>query len=303
MLINKQNLEQIFINLKTTFNKAFAGAASQWQQTAMLVPSSGIQNLYGWLDRFPKMIEWIGDKNIKALAAFAYTITNKEFEATVGVMRRDIETDSLGIYGNMAQDAGFSAKQWPDELIAEVKNNAFAGLCYDGQYFYDTDHPVGEDPVSVSNKGTKALSAATGADAIASYGAARQAIMKFTDNEGRPLGLIPDTLEVPPALEGTGRILCENDKLLDNGANPYKDTAKLLVNPFLTSDTAWFLHVANRPIKPFIFQQRKAPIFVQQINMDSDDVFKRQQYNFGAESSGNGGYGLWQLSYGSDGTT
>ena len=108
-------------------------------------------------------------------------------------------------------------------------------------------------------------------------------------------------LEVPPALEAAGRILCDSDKLLDDTPNPYKGTATLLVNPWLTSATAWFLHVTNRPIKPYIFQQRKAPVFVQQTNMESDDVFKRGQYNFGAESSGNAGYGLWQMSYGSTG--
>ncbi|WP_419657693.1 Mu-like major head subunit gpT, prophage protein [Desulfosarcina variabilis str. Montpellier] len=304
MLVNRENLSQVFINLKTTFNKAFDGAPSNWAQTAMLVPSTGVQNDYAWLDRFPKMREWIGDKVVKALAAQGYTIVNKEWEATVGVRRVDIETDNLGIYAPMAQDAGFSAKQWPDELVAALKNNAFNSLCYDGQYFYDTDHPVkGADGVeqSVSNRGTAVLSNATQAAAADGYGAAHLAIMSFKDDEGRPLGLLPDTLEVPPALATTGRMLMENDKLADDTPNPYKGTAKLLVNPWLTSTTAWFLHVTNRPIKPYIFQRRKAPVFVQQTNMDSDNVFDRGEYKFGAESSGNGGYGLWQMSYGSTG--
>jgi phage major head subunit gpT-like protein len=299
MLINKASLTGVFTNLKTTFNKAFEGAPSVWDKTAMLVPSTAAQNLYAWLDRFPKMREWIGDKVVKALGAQAYTIINKEWEATVSVLRKDIETDQLGIYGPMAQDAGFSAKQWPDELVAALKNGAFTALCYDGQYFYDTDHLVAG--ASVSNRSAVALSAATGAAAAASYGAGRTAIMSFKDDEGRPLGLIPNLLEVPPALETVGRILCDADKLGDDTPNPYKGTATLLVNPWLTSTTAWFLHVTNRPIKPFIFQQRKAPAFVQQTNMDSDDVFMRGEYKFGAESSGNGGYGLWQMSYGSTG--
>lgn len=299
MLINKASLTGVFTNLKTTFNKAFEGAPSVWAETAMLVPSSAAQNMYAWLDRFPKMREWIGDKVVKALGAQAYTIVNKEWEATVSVLRKDIETDQLGIYGPMAQDAGFSAKQWPDELVAALKNGAFTALCYDGQYFYDTDHLVAG--ANVSNRSAVALSAATAAAAAASYGAGRTAIMSFKDDEGRPLGLIPGRLEVPPALETVGRMLCDADKLADDTPNPYKGTATLLVNPWLTSTTAWFLHVTNRPIKPFIFQQRKAPAFVQQTNMDSDDVFMRGEYKFGAESSGNGGYGLWQMSYGSTG--
>ena len=199
----------------------------------------------------------------------------------------------------MAQDAGWSAKQLPDEIDAELKNNAFTETCYDGQYFYDTDHPVAGS--SVSNKGTAALSSATRTLAAASYGAARLAIMGFTDDEGRPLGLVPNLLEVPPALEATARILCEGDKLDDDTPNPYKGTATYMVNPRLTSSTQWMLHVTNRPLKPFIYQERKAPVFVQQTNPDTEDVFMRKKFKFGAEARVAGGYGLWPLSYGSTG--
>lgn len=299
MLVNAQNLTAVFINLKTIFNKAFEAAPSQWQETTMLVPSGSSQNDYGWLSRFPRMRKWLGDKVIKSLAAFKYTIVNDDWETTVEVDRNDIEDDQIGIYAPMAQEAGFSSKQLPDEIDADLKNGAFAGICYDGQYFYDTDHPVAG--ASVSNKGTAALSAATTAAAAASYGAARTAIMSITDDEGRPLALIPDVLEVPPALEATARLICESDKLTDQSPNPWKGTAEVLVNPRLTSSTAWFLHVTNRPLKPFVFQQRKAPVFVSQTDMNADNVFMRKNYLFGAEARCAGGYGLWQMSYGSTG--
>lgn len=300
MLVNKASLTAVFINLKTTFNKAFDAAPSLWQKTTMLVPSGSSQNDYTWLSRFPKMRKWLGDKVIKALEAFQYTIVNDDWEATVEVDRNDIEDDNLGIYGPQAQEAGFSAKQLPDEIDADLKNNAFSNYCYDGQYFYDDDHNVAGS--SVTNKGTAALSAATTADAAASYGAGRLAIMSLTDDEGRPLGLISDTLEVPPALEATGRLLLENEKLTDESPNPYRGTAKLVVNPRLTSSTAWFLHVTSRPVKPFVYQERKKPVFVQQTTQESDNVFMRKKFRFGAEARAAGGYGLWQLSYASTGT-
>ena len=300
MLINKANLTAVFINLKTTFNKAFDAAPSIWQQTTMLVPSGSSQNDYTWLSRFPKMRKWLGDKVVKALEAFKYTVVNDDWEATVEVDRNDIEDDNVGIYAPQAQEAGYSAKQLPDEIDADLKNNAFSNFCYDGQYFYDDDHDVAGS--SVSNLGTAALSAATTAAAAASYGAARQAIMEFTDDEGRPLGLISDTLEVPPALEATGRLLLENEKLTDESPNPWRGTAKLLVNPRLTSSTAWFLHVTSRPVKPFVYQERKKAAFVQQTTEESDPVFMRKKFRFGAEARAAGGYGLWQLSYGSTGT-
>ena len=301
MLVNKSTIAGVFLTLKTTFMNAFDAAPSQWQQTAMLVPSSSGQNDYTWLSKFPKMIKWIGDKAIKQLEAFKYTVVNNDWEATVEVDRNDIEDDNLGIYGPQAQMAGFSARQLPDEIVSDLKNNGFANLCYDGQYFYDTDHPVGEAKTSTANKATTALSAATAAAAAASYGAARIAIMSFKDDEGRPLALVPDTLEVPPALEITGRRLVEMERLADDSPNPYKGTAKLVVNPRLTSTTAWFLHVTSMPVKPFVYQERKAPNFVEQTDPQLDNVFMRKKFRFGAEARAAGGYAFWQMSWGSTG--
>ena len=299
MFINKANLAIIFINLKTIFNNAFDAAPSQWAQTAMLVPSGSSQNDYNWLSAFPRMKKWIGEKAIKSLEAFKYSIVNDDWEATVEVDRNHIDDDQLGIYAPQAQMAGFSARQLPDEIVADLKNAAFTSLCYDGQFFYDIDHPVAG--VSVSNRLAVALSAATPAAALASYGAARTAIQSFKDDEGRPLALIPNVLEVPPALESVALTLINSDKLNDNSPNPYKGTATVLVNPRLTSTTAWFLHVTNMPVKPFIYQERKAPVFVEQTDPQADDVFNRKLFKFGAEARAAGGYAFWQMSVGSTG--
>jgi phage major head subunit gpT-like protein len=300
MLVNKTAINAVFTGLKTTFNNALDSAPSEWEKVAMKVTSSASQNDYAWVSKFPRMRPWVGDKVVKALEAFKYTIANHSFEATVGVSRNDIEDDNLGIYGPQAQMAGFSAKQWPDEIVFDLVNGGFGKECYDGQYFFDTDHPVAG--ASVSNKGTAALTCASQAAVIASYGAARTAMMSLKDDEGRPLNVVPDTLLVPPALEAIALAIMNNDRLDDGKANPYKGTAKVVVSPRLSSSTAWYLLDTTKPVKPFIFQERKAPVFVQQTGEENDDVFMRGEFKFGVEARGNAGYGLWQLAYGSTGT-
>lgn len=304
MLINKTTIEAIFINLKTTFMNTFDATPATWQKIAMLVPSTGKQNDYAWLSLFPKMRKWVGDKLIKALAAFKYTIVNDDWEATVEVDRNDIEDDTLGIYAPQARMAGYSAKQLPDEIVYDLVNNAFTNLCYDGKAFFATNHPVsdaGGNISNVSNKGVVALSVATLAAAQSSYGAARTALKKMKDDEGRPLNVTPNVFLVPPALEDIGRALMTNDRLEDGKPNPYKGTAELVVSPRLTSDTAWFILDTTKPIRPFLYQERKAPDFVQQTDPQSDSVFMRKKFKFGAEARGAGGYGFWQLAYGSAG--
>lgn len=302
MLINAAAISNIFINLKTTFNKAFSETPAIWQKIAMLVPSTGSQNDYSWFENFPKMRRWVGDKVFNNLKAGKYVLVNEDFEATVSVKRNHIDDDNLGIYGPQAQNAGFSAKQWPDELVMERVNGAFVSPCFDDQFFCDTDHPVIDpatgQPASVSNKGAVALSCATQAAALASLGAARTAMRKFKDNEGRPLNINPNILLVPPALEYIALALCNNDRLDDGKANPFKGCCEVVCDARLTSDTAWFLLDTTKPVKPFIFQERKAAVFVQQTDMNADDVFKRGEFNFGTESRGAAGYGFWQTCYG-----
>lgn len=300
MLVNKEALASVFTGLKTLFNNALTAQKGMWQATAMEVMSDAAGEDYAWLSRFPKMKKWLGSKAVKNIAAKKYYVANEDWETTIAVKRNDIEDDRLGLYRTQSLQAGESAAELHDIIVDGLKNGAFTQLCYDGQYYYDVDHPVGE--ASVSNKLAVALSAATQAAAAASYGAARTAIMSFKDDEGMPLRLIPDTLEVPPALEATARLLLESDKLADDTPNPYKGTAKVLVNPGLTSATAWFLHVTSKQsVKPFIVQMRKRPVFVQQTGMDAEDVFDKAEYKFGAEARATGLYGYWQLSVGSTG--
>ena len=304
MIVNKQALEGIFFNLKTTFNKAFDAAPSAWEKVAMKVNSTSGENRYKWMDRFPRMQRWIGEKAVKQLKGHGYTIVNEDWEATIEVDRNDIEDDNLGVVGPETQMAGHSAKQLPDEIVFELANQGFTALCYDGQPFFDTDHPVGDGKdgtVSVSNKGTAALDVATLAAAKASYGATRTAMRGFKDDEGRPLGVRPNVLLVPPALEDVGRTLLTAERLEDGKPNIYKDTAELVVGDWLTSDTAWYLLDTSKPVRPFIYQERKAPMFVAMTDINSPDVFSRRKFKFGAEARAAGGYGFWQLAYGSTG--
>lgn len=304
MIVNKAALNAVFLNLKTTFNMAFDTAPSVWEKIAMLVPSGSSENQYNWLAYFPKMRKWVGEKAIKSLEAFKYTIKNDDWEATVEVDRNDIEDDNLGIYAPQAQMAGWSAKQLPDEIVMELVNKGFENKCYDEQYFFDTDHPVGDGAggvSSISNKGVAVLSMATLAAAQASLGAARIAMMKFKNNEGQPLNIMPSVLLVPPALLDVATVLCNNGRLEDGKQNPYKGCCTVVCDTRLTSDTAWYLLDATKPVKPFVYQQRKAPVFVEQTDPQTEDVFNKRKFKFGAEARAAGGYGFWQLAYGSTG--
>lgn len=153
MDINSTNLQALYRAFNTAFQSGFTGVPALWPKIATLVPSSAAQEDYGWLGDVPAMREWIGDRVINSIKQHAYAIKNKSFELTQGVDRDKVETDQVGIYSPLFQMMGDSAAKHPDELIFALLAAGFATNCYDGQYFFDTDHPVLVDgeTVSVSN--------------------------------------------------------------------------------------------------------------------------------------------------------
>lgn len=299
MIINRDAIRLVFVSLKTLFQNALSAAPAQYSEIAMTVPSNTKAEDYGWLGDVPGMREWVGDKVVKSLSAYNYTITNKPFEATIAVSRDDLEDDITGKYAQAATNYGTSAAAWPDKLVFNLVNDGFTQPCYDGQYYFDADHLVAGE--SVSNKGTAPLSVASQAAALAGYGTARTAMMSITNEEGDPLDITPNVLLVHPALQDIANTLMTTDRLEDGKPNLYKGTAKVVVSARIKNPKSWFLLDTTKPVKPFIFQQRKAPVFVSQTDMNNDDVFNRAEFKFGIEARGNAGFAFWQLAYGSTG--
>lgn len=292
MIVNQQAIQGITTGFKTIFNKVFSEAQTLWDKIATKVPSETGEENYKWLGKIPRMREWIGDREIQNLAASDYTIKNKDFELTIGVDRNDIEDDKIGVYNPVIQDIAQSTATFPDDLVFELLKGGFENKCYDAQPFFSTTHKVGKK--TVSNKGTNKLS-------TASYAAARSGIMSLTDEHGKSLKLIPNLLVVAPGNEEMGRKILLAEQI-DGSTNIYKGTAELLVVPDLAgSDDAWFLLCTTKPLKPLIFQERKAPKFDALIDDKDENVFMRKQYLYGVHSRANAGYGFWQMAFGSTG--
>jgi len=153
MIINQQNLQVLFKGFNLTFQQAFEGAASTWEQVATPIPSTTAENIYPWLGQSTQFREWIGERVYQSLKLHDYRIRNKTFENTISVARETIEDDQYSVFTPMVAQLGQDAKEHPDLLIFDLLKNGFTTPCYDGQYFFDTDHPVGTTgaQVSVSN--------------------------------------------------------------------------------------------------------------------------------------------------------
>lgn len=297
-LITAAILTALNTGVKKNFQDGYAAmrATAFWDQVATLVPSTTASNTYGWLADFPQLREWVGDRVVKDMKETGYSIENKLFEATLGIQRTKIEDDQYGHYAPISMSMGQEAAQHPDRLVQAVISGGATSLCYDGQYFFDTDHPVyantdGTGAVTTVANVTAGVGEAwylldcskvlkpfifqertkpeletkfnpsTSDDVFnkdlyqwgiryrgaAGYGfwqmahmskaplnsdafvAARTAMRTLKGDGGRPLGIVPNILLVPPSLEAAADAVVNVKTLPGGGDNPNFGKAKVIV--------------------------------------------------------------------------
>lgn len=151
MIINRVSMDAVFTNFRADFEAGALAVQPMKDRIAMTVNSAAKEETYGWLGNYNRLREWVGDKVVNNLVTSGFSIKNRTFENTVSVPREDIEDDRIGIYSGAFKMLGQDAAQHPDEMVFELIRNGTAQLCYDGQNFFDPDHPADpENPASAS---------------------------------------------------------------------------------------------------------------------------------------------------------
>lgn len=137
-------LNALRTEVRRNFRDAYEAmvATSFYRDIAIIAPSSTASNTYDWLGDFPDLVEWVGDRVVKDIKENAYQITNKLYEGTIGIQRTSIEDDTVGALEGRIRHMGQAAARHPDRMLAALIAGGGAATCYDGQYFFDTDHPV-----------------------------------------------------------------------------------------------------------------------------------------------------------------
>lgn len=152
MIINAGGMKTLYIAFNAAFKQGLGQAKSQYEQIATVVPSTTGSEEYGWLGQLPSLRKWVGDRVINGIKTHGYTIKNEPFESTVAVPRAKIEDDQYGVYTPLMQEMGRATEAHPDELVFGLLKDGASKLCFDGQYFFDTDHPVIDADGSVGSQ-------------------------------------------------------------------------------------------------------------------------------------------------------
>lgn len=147
MNIDNARLAALRTGFQTHFQSGYdaMGTKSMWKQVASFVKSNDKTETYGWLADLLRMRKWIGPRQIKSMVAQAAVIANEPFELTVGVNRYDILFDKLSTYEPRFKMMGQAAATNADLLVFAMLKAGFTTNCWDGQFFFDTDHPLLKD--------------------------------------------------------------------------------------------------------------------------------------------------------------
>ncbi len=268
---------------------------------------------YKWLGQVPVMREWIGGRQAKGFTTNGLTIENKHFEATLEIPLVDLRRDKTGqITVRVNELADRTNSHWA-QLLSKLLINAESTVCYDGQYFFDTDHSD-EKSGAQSNKlqldlttfvdqidGGKVGAATSPSEAAFRLAVLKtiQQILSFKDEQGEPMNenasqflvVVPTSLwyiaktamAVPLSVGGSTNAI----KVLD------EVNISIAQNPRLSWSDQFAVFRTDSSVKPFIRQEEEG-VKLKAIAEGSELEFKHDKHWYGVDTWRNAGYGFWQ---------
>lgn len=270
---------------------------------------------YKWLGMSPALREWVGGRQAKGLKDNGITIPNKTWEGTLVIPVDWIRRDKTGQIQIRINELAGRAAELDSKLLSTliINGGGASGVCYDGQYFFDTDHSEGSSGTQTNAlvaSDYASLNVTTAADpTVAEMNAAIlssiQHMFSFKDDQGETMNANARnfTVMVPTNMMGAGmgavysRIINAStgayDNTMANAAAAQGFNVQCVVNPRLTSTTNFFVFRTDAPAKPFI-RQEEMPLQVDAIAEGSEEEFKNNQHLYGVKRICNAGYGYWQ---------
>jgi len=277
------------------------GPAMWADRYGMTIGSNQASELYAWLGSVPVMREWIGGRQAKQLREYSWRVDNKDYEATLEVHLNELRRGSSGdaIRLRIAQLAQ-RVQSFPAKQLTQLLVDGESNVCYDGQYFFDTDHVDGDSGWQ-SNKLTWAAATGTTPTIAEFRDAVMQsvaALMSYKDDQGEPANEEASEFEVMvgPTLMPTA-ISAIRLPTLDAGATNVipamsEFSIKPVVNARLTDATKFYTIRTDGPMKPFI-KQVEQELQVASIAEGSELEFNEKKHRHGVEWMGAFAYGFW----------
>ncbi len=287
-------------------------AGSWLNGVSNLFNSDQASEQYPFLGQVPRMREWIGGRQAKGLSENSMTIKNKHYESTLEIALKDLRRDKTPqLQARVSEFAAEGDAHW-STLVSDLIIAAPSAVCYDGQYYFDTDHVEGKSGTQ-SNDISVDIStlpcAVHGAVTAPSMEEMQQSIIKgiaqilsFKDDQGRPMNsnarsflvTVPISLWIP----AVAAVSAITTAALQNNSNPnvlagMKIDVQMI--PELTWTDSFAVWRTDSAIKGIIRQNETDPQ-VKLKDENSEFAFDNDAIQIGIDAWRGADYGLWQRS-------
>ncbi|MFT2213085.1 Mu-like prophage major head subunit gpT family protein [Rhizobium giardinii] len=279
------------------------GPAAWINDIAMRMTSDQAIETYAWLGSAPALREFIGGRQPAELSELSFTISNKDYEGSLKIQSKDMRRDKLGMITIRVNQLADRANDHPAKLLSALIVAAESSLCYDGQYFFDTDHSEGKSGTQSNDIG--AIAAIPTDPTVPEFSKAVmkaiQQILTIKDDKGEPTNQSATEFQVQipvtfmaVALEAVTALLGEGGKSQTIPALKGKFSITVVPNPRLTWTNKFAIFRTDEAAKPFILQEEDVPDVVALGEGTEYEQLNKEQL-FGVDWTGNVGYGYWQL--------
>lgn len=286
-----------------TFYAALEQGDTNWVNAlSFKTQSNQASESYAWLGQSPTMREWLGGRNAKTLREFSFDIKNKEHEATLEVTVPELRRDKTGQLNVRIAELADRVMAYPAKLMSTLMIAGESATCYDGQYFFDTDHAEGDSGAQSNDLSATAAVPATPtvAEMRTAILAAVTAIIGFKDDRGEPMNENAKafTVMVPLSMYAVAVEAINLPTVATGGANllqnmPDGISISVRANVRLTWTTKIAVYRTDGRVKPFILQE-EMPVSMKAVAEGSELEFNDNKHRYGVDWSGNVGYGYWQ---------
>jgi phage major head subunit gpT-like protein len=285
-------------NLRGEFFRMFeiAQLNSPLNAVTMRVDSDQAFETYGWIGNAPKMREWQGSRQVQEPLHFEWTIYNKLYESTIGLPIDDIRRDKTGNFVLWARSMAQKCAQNPMLILSDLMAAGESALCYDGQYFFDTDHSEGSSgtqsniaTVDISDLGTGGTPTKPSVETMElAIDAGIEAFANLKDNNGDYINQSNKNFVIVSGLGHRSAIRRATSlQVMEDGRQNIlttdgEYTFQRFTDPRLGWTDKFAMFITDDPIKPFVHQVELDTEITYITNPESEEVFRHRRYVWGA---------------------
>lgn len=283
MLITPKSLDGLFVTYMAHYEMGARSAVPVHPQIADVFSMPVGEFNFPIPEGFPAFRAWPKGKERtwQNLAAHNTKLVTGDYELSVVIPRDAIRYDQYSVFSRDFANAGKRSQLVWDDLAFAALLAGKTAICYDGQEFFDTQHPVRpSDTASAvqSNLHTSRAFNETNLDTTLGE------FLAWKGPDGRELGTQPDTLMVGAQNFSQARRITTAEFNAAGASNTFQGTLKVVLIPGL--GTSWILASCEQGVKPIAINKAAEATLLPLVAPTDQNVINLREFRYAGDCSG-----------------